>query len=142
MKRAIIALCATGVLFVGFAEGAPRYPLAKIEKIETEEKAVTSLLENKNFVDCDKVKIIEEDIRFALKHARPVSQRYFDEELVSMGCHGYGRVTFRNGDVLGVHLNPSGRVMLIPEKGRYAKKTFYYSCISCGDRLIERAHAK
>jgi hypothetical protein len=140
--RKIVALFLAIFSFCNVADALPRYSFGKIKAIEIVEASASSPWEDKKFLDCDKVVITEGDVRFAIKHARAVSKRFFEEELVSFGCHGYARATVANGEVVGVHLQPTGRVMFIPENGRFKGKTFYYSCARCGEQLLERARAK
>jgi hypothetical protein len=139
---ALLALVFLSASASASAQALSRYAFGKIKAIEVVEASGISPQEDKSFLDCTKVLVNESDVRFAIKHARAVSKRFFEEELVSFGCHGYAKVTLTNGDVVGVHLQPSGRVMYIPEKGRFKGKTFYYGCERCGEQLTERARAK
>jgi hypothetical protein len=140
--RALSTVFLVTPFLCGSVDATTRYVFGKVMSVEIVEASASSPQEDKKFLDCDKVVVNESDVRLAIKYARPVSKRFFEEELVSFGCHGYARVAVANGDLVGVHLQPSGRVMFIPENGRYRGKTFYYSCSRCGERLLERARAK
>ncbi len=118
-----------------------RYPFGQIREIEIVYASERTPMEDKKQFNCDYFSIDQSDVRYAIAHARPVSRRYYNEELVSMGCYGYARVTFKNGDIVGLQLEVGGRVYVSPDNGRYSNLTFLYGCTKCGDRLVGKARA-
>lgn len=142
VKFAVLTACL--LTFMGSVQAASfiRYPFGQIREIEIVSASERTPMENKSQFNCDYFSIDESDVRYAIAHARPVSRRYYNEELVSMGCYGYARVTFKNGDVVGIELEVGGRVYVSPDNGRYSNLTFLYGCAKCGERLIGKAKAR
>lgn len=112
------------------------YKVGAIEKIErTEPPYGSTPLEDKRQFNCDDFKLSDREIQFALKHAKPVSEKYFSDELLSVGCYGSAFVTFKNGDLVFFSIEPTGRIFAHVENGKLAGKRYYYDCQRCGYQL-------
>lgn len=117
-----------------------RYPLADVLKIEITEPSIRSAWENKDFLDCDDVVLTEEDVRHALRHMRKVpGKSYFDERAERTGCLGGARVTLKNGKVIAIGIEPTGRINTFELDARLkpaAGPETYYECQPCKDRKM------
>ncbi|WP_440534322.1 hypothetical protein [Variovorax sp. YR566] len=89
-----------------------RYPIAYVQKVEVTHPSHRSAWENKDFLNCDDVVLAEEDVRYALRHMRRVSWKAYDPERTdATGCEGSALVTFKNGKILAMVLNPMGELL-------------------------------
>ena len=107
------------------------YRFGKIVSVEIDGPPESTPKEDKRFFDCRDFQITPRDVAFALKHARPVTERYFLDELVGVGCFAGAIVTFGNGDRVDVLLEPTGRFTARPGNGHDAGRHTYYVCRAC-----------
>lgn len=108
------------------------YRIGSIKSVERADPPYeSSPLEDKRVFDCNDFRISDDEVRFALRHARAVSENYFYEELVSIGCYASVFVNFRNGDRVFFTITPTGRVFAHIESGRLKGKRYYYRCQRC-----------
>ncbi len=122
---------------------AASYKIGAIKKIEWDDPPyATSPLEDKRYFDCDTFKLSDSDIRFALRHAKPVSKRYFTEELISVGCRANMYVTFKNNDRLFIDIESTGRISARLENKAGVMRHFYYVCQPCEDNVLPWASLK
>jgi len=117
-----------------------RYPLYSVEKIEIVDPSSRSAWEDKNFLDCSDVILTEEDVRHALKHMRRISKKsYFSEETERTGCSGGASVTFRNGKIIVIGIEPTGRINTFEANAKLeptAVPGSFYDCDPCRKRKM------
>ncbi|WP_019652927.1 hypothetical protein [Variovorax atrisoli] len=132
-------IVATGI---AVAEAADRrYPLAYVQKIEITEPSRRTAWEDKDFLDCDDVVLTEEDVRYALLHMRRVSwSAYAPENTDTTGCKGSVLVTFKNGKILAMGIEPTGRITTAEyDTGMKvtASPAGFYECDPCRERKMK-----
>lgn len=118
-----------------------RYPTAYVQKIEVTRPSQRNIAwENKDFLNCDDVVLTEEDVRYALRYMRRVSWKGYDPEKVgATGCEGEALVTFKNGRVLVMGIEPDGRIGTAEYDAKMrvvAGSTSFYECGPCRDRKM------
>ncbi|WP_093074718.1 hypothetical protein [Variovorax sp. OV084] len=131
---------------VATAMGAPthaadkRYPLDSVRKIEVVEPSSGSVWEDKNLLDCSDVVLTEEDVRYALRHIRRVTEKaFFSEETERTGCSGGASVTFRNGKIIVIGVEPTGRINIFEANAKLEPTGVpesYYGCDPCRKRKM------
>lgn len=117
-----------------------RYPLAYVQKVEITEPSGRTAWEDKDVLDCDDVVLTEEDVRYALQHMRRVSWKAYDPENTdTTGCKGSALVTFQNGKVLAMGVEPTGRISTQEYDAQMkpsASPSGFYDCAPCGERKM------
>ena len=145
MNRTSILITAGALLVAAAAFPAQsadrRYPITYVQKIEvTEPSRRNAAWENKDFLNCDDVVMTEEDVRYALLHMRRVSWKGYDPEKVdATGCEGEALVTFKNGRILAMGIEPTGRIGTAEFDARMkvvAGSTSFYECSPCRKRKM------
>jgi len=131
----LLLLFAAIVTAATAALAAPRgYAFRPVVSVEVVEPGGHTPLEDKNYLDCRDFKVSDADVRYALRHARPVSARHWSDGIASVGCYVGVRVTYDNGERSYVAIEPTGRVLASPEPPRYAGRSYYYECKVCASR--------
>lgn len=104
----LVASALVGAAGLSSAHAAdPRYPIAYVQTVKITLPSHRSAWENKDFLDCDDVVLTEEDVRYALRRMRRVLWRGYDPEKVDItGCEGEAFVTFKNGRILAMSIEP------------------------------------
>ena len=117
-----------------------RYRLAYVQKVKVIEPSGRTAWENKDILDCDDVVLTEEDVRYALQHMRRVSWKAYDPENTdTTGCHGSALVTFQNGNILAMGIEPTGRISTQEYDAKMkltASPPGFYDCAPCGKRKM------
>jgi hypothetical protein len=117
-----------------------RYPIAYVQKVEVTHPSHRSAWENKDFLNCDDVVLAEEDVRYALRHMRRVSWKAYDPENTdTTGCEGHALVTFKNGRVLAMGIEPTGRISTAEYDVKMeltASPPNFYECDPCRKRKM------
>jgi len=117
-----------------------RYPISYVKKVEVTHPSHRSAWENKDFLNCDDVVLTEEDVRYALKYMRRISWKTYDpEKMDTTGCEGQALVTFKNGRILAMGIEPTGRISTgeFDEKmNPTASPPGFYECRPCGERKM------
>ncbi|SEK49662.1 hypothetical protein SAMN05518845_101544 [Variovorax sp. YR750] len=117
-----------------------RYPLDFVRKIEIIDPSNRSAWENKDFLDCSDVVLTEEDVRYALQHMRRVSEKsYFGEYTEISGCLGGASVTFKNGKVIVIGIEPTGRINIFESNAKLEPTNAlesFYDCAPCKERKM------
>lgn len=117
-----------------------RYPIAYVLKVEVTHPSHRSAWENKDFLNCDDVVLAEEDVRYALRHMRKVSWKAYDPENTdTTGCEGHALVTFKNGRVLAMGIEPTGRISTAEFDAKMkptASPPGFYECDPCRRRKM------
>jgi hypothetical protein len=144
MKKAITLLISAAFLIV--TEVAPvqasdkRYPINYVQKVGVTEPSGRTAWENKDFLNCDDVVLTEEDVLYALRHMRRVSWRAYDPERTdTTGCEGSAFVTFKNGKILAMGIEPNGRALALEYDAKMklaGSPTSFYECRPCGERKM------
>jgi len=124
----VLAMCC---LFQQAFAAPGSYRFGKVMTIHIDGPAESTPKEDKRFFDCRDFHVTERDVAYAIRHARPVTERYFLDELVGVGCFVGATVSFANGDRVDVLLEPSGRISARPQDGRDAGRHSYYECRAC-----------
>lgn len=118
-----------------------RYPLESLRKIEIVNPSIATAWEDKDFLDCDDVVLTEEDVRFALQHMRRISwNAYAPENTDTNGCKGSALVTFGNGRILAMGVEPTGRIStgeLDSKMNSTASPPGFYECDPCRERKMK-----
>lgn len=118
-----------------------RYPVAYVQKVEITEPSRRTAWEDKDFLDCDDVVLTEEDVRYALLHMRRVSwNAYAPENTDTTGCKGSALVTFKNGRILAMGIEPTGRIStgeLDSKMNSTASPPGFYECDPCRERKMK-----
>ncbi|MET3177657.1 hypothetical protein SAMN05518845_101503 [Variovorax sp. YR750] len=111
-SRIFIAAATLAVAAAFPAQAADgRYPIAYVQKVEITHPSHRSAWENKDFLNCDDVVLTEEDVLYALRYMRRVSWKDYDPENTdTTGCEGKALVTFKNGRILAMGIEPTGRI--------------------------------
>lgn len=117
-----------------------RYPITYVKQVEITHPSHRSAWENKDFLNCDDVVLTEEDVRYALRNMRRISWKAYDpENMDTTGCEGKALVTFKNGKILAMGIEPTGRI----STGEFDKKMNptasppgFYECHPCGERKM------
>lgn len=138
------ALIATTLIVgtgISAAEAADRrYPIGYVQKIDITEQSRRTAWEDKDFLDCDDVVLTEEDVRYALLHMRRVSWSAYDPENTdTTGCKGSVLVTFKNGRILAMGIEPTGRIATAEyDAGMKVTATpaGFYECDPCRKRKM------
>lgn len=144
MKRLNTLTIAVPLVFFGAAFPADaadkRYPIAYVQKLEVTHSTRRSAWENKDFLDCDDVVLTEEDVRYALRHMRRISWKSYDPENTdTTGCEGAALVTFKNGKILAMGIEPTGRISTGEFDARMkptASPPSFYECDPCRQRKM------
>jgi len=117
-----------------------RYPISYVQKVEITEPSGRTVWENKDFLSCDDVVLTEEDVFFALRHMRRISRSAYDPEKTdTTGCEGDALVTFKNGRILAMGIEPNGRTLALEYNARMkltGSPTSFYECAPCRDRKM------
>ena len=117
-----------------------RYPVAYVKKIEITEPSLRSAWERKDFLDCDDVVLTEDDVLYALRHMRRVSEKsYYSEDTERTGCLGGARVFFKNGKAITIGIEPSGRINTFELNAKLepaGRPETYYECEPCASRKM------
>ena len=117
-----------------------RYPIAYVQKVEVTHPSHRSAWENKDFLNCDDVVLAEEDVRYALRHMRRVSWKAYDPERTdTTGCEGSALVTFKNGKILAMGIEPNGRTLALEYDAKMkltGSPTSFYECSPCRKRKM------
>lgn len=117
-----------------------RYPLDFVRKIEIVSPSGTTAWEDKDFLDCDDVVLTEEDVSYALRHMRKVSwNAYAPENTDTTGCKGSVLVTFKNGRILAMGIEPTGRITTAEYDAGMkitASPAGFYECDPCRKRKM------
>lgn len=136
LAGAVLAIAA-----VAHAHAADRrYPIAYVQKVEITHPSRRTAWEDKDFLNCDDVVLTEEDVRYALQHMRRISWKSYDPgNMETTGCKGSALVTFKNGKILAMGIEPTGRI----STGEFDKKMNptasppgFYECHPCGERKM------
>ena len=117
-----------------------RYPINYVKKVEVTHPSHRSAWENKDFLNCDDVVLTEEDVLYALRHMRRVSWRAYDPERTdTTGCEGSAFVTFKNGKILAMGIEPNGRALALEYDAKMklaGSPTSFYECRPCRERKM------
>ena len=118
-----------------------RYPIEYVRKVKVTEPSKRNIAwENKDFLNCDDVVLTQEDVLYALRHMRRVSWKGYDPEKVdATGCEGEALVTFKNGQVLAMGIEPTGRIGTAEYDAQMkivSGSTSFYECVPCRDRKM------
>jgi hypothetical protein len=117
-----------------------RYPAGAVMKIEIVEPSSASVWEDKNLLDCFDVVLTEEDVRYALRHMRRISEKsFFDESTERTGCSGAASVTFKNGKTIVIGAEPTGRINVFEADAKLEPVGVpgsYYKCDPCRNRKM------
>ena len=117
-----------------------RYPLDSVKKIEVVEPSNGSVWENKDFLDCSDVVLTEDDVRYALRHIRRVTEKaFFSEKTERTGCSGGASVTFSNGKIIVIGVEPTGRINIFEADAKLeptGAPESYYECGPCRTRKM------
>jgi hypothetical protein len=127
VRKASIAIILLSVATASWAKHYKFGEVSTIDKVEYERSNV----EDKKIFNCDRFRLKDSEIKFALKTARPVSERVFYEELYSIGCSANVELTFRNGDKARINIAATGRILANIETKEKAQQSFYYHCRRC-----------
>ncbi len=140
--RLLMTAAALAVAATSFSTQAAdwRYPISYVKKVEVTHPSHRSAWENKDFLNCDDVVLTEEDVRYALKYMRRISWKTYDpEKMDTTGCEGQALVTFKNGKILAMGIEPTGRISTgeFDEKmNPTASPPGFYECRPCGERKM------
>ncbi|SEF27757.1 hypothetical protein ABL840_16625 [Variovorax sp. NFACC27] len=144
MKKINICMTAAVLLFAATfpAEAADRrYPIAYVQKVEVTNPSRRTAWEDKDFLDCDDVVLTEEDVRYALRHMRKVPWKVYDPENTdTTGCQGSALVTFKNGRILAMGIEPTGRITTAEYDAGMkitASPAGFYECDPCRERKMK-----
>jgi len=137
----LVASALIGAAGLSPAQAAdPRYPVAYVQMVKITLPSHRSVWENKDFLDCDDVVLMEEDVRYALRRMRRVLWKGYDPEKVdTTGCEGEALVTFKNGRVLAMGIEPTGRIATAEYDAKMkivAGSSSFYECHPCRDRKM------
>jgi len=137
----LMSLAAAAAVAAGQLHAADkRYPLNSVQKIEIIEPSSGSAWEDKDFLDCSDVILTEEDVRYALQHMRRVSRKsYFSEYTERTGCAGGASVTFKNGKIIVIGIEPTGRINTFEADAKLEPTSTpgsFYDCAPCKDRKM------
>lgn len=137
MATAALAAAATAI---STQAADRRYPITYVQRVEVTHPSHRSAWENKDFLNCDDVVLTEEDVRYALRHMRRVSWKAYDPENTdTTGCEGHALVTFKNGRVLAMGIEPTGRIGTAEFDAKMkivAGSTSFYECSRCRGRKM------
>jgi hypothetical protein len=144
MNRAATLLTSAALLVVAAAFPAQasdkRYPVSYVQKVDVTEPTGRTAWENKDFLNCDDVVLTEEDVLYALRHMRRVSWRAYDPERTdTTGCEGSALVTFKNGKILAMGIEPNGRALALEYDAKMKvteSPTSFYECSPCRERKM------
>ncbi len=129
---AVISLCAQAA--------DRRYPIGYVKKVEVTHPSHRSAWENKDFLDCDDVVLTEEDVLYALRYMHRISWKAYDpEKMDTTGCEGQALVTFKNGKILAMGIEPTGRISTAEFDSKMkstASPLGFYECHPCGERKM------
>jgi hypothetical protein len=136
----LVAMIAASATF-GAGAADKRYPLRLVKKIEIVVPSGRTAWEDKNFLDCSDVVLTEEDVRFALRHMRRVSERSFSgEKIERTGCSGGAAVTFKTGRIIVIGVEPTGRINVFESDAKLEPlvggSSSYYDCEPCNTRKM------
>ncbi len=134
------AFAATAAAFLAQAADR-RYPIDYVRKVEiTEPSRRNTAWEDKDFLNCDDVVLTRDDVFYALRHMRRVSWKGYDPEKVdATGCEGEAFVTFKNGRILAMGIEPTGRIGTAEYDAQMkivSGSTSFYECAPCRDRKM------
>ncbi|MBD9665801.1 hypothetical protein J2W37_006322 [Variovorax paradoxus] len=142
-KTSIFVTVAALIVAVGASSAQAadrRYPIAYVQKVEVTEPSRRTAWENKDFLNCDDVVLTEEDVRYALRHMRRVSWKsYAPENTDTTGCEGSALVTFKNGRVLAMGIEPTGRISTAEYDAKMkltGSPAGFYECDPCKTRKM------
>lgn len=118
----------------------PRYPIAYVRTVKVTDPSGRTVWENKDFLSCDDVVLTKEDVVYALRHMRRVPWSAYDPEKThSTGCEGEAFVTFKNGRILVMGIEPNGRTLAVEFDAKMkltGSPTSFYECNPCQDRKM------
>lgn len=139
LKTAAVLVAMSATLSTQAAD--KRYPISYVQKVEVTEPSKRNLAwEDKDFLNCDDVVLTEEDVRYALQHMRRVSWKGYDPEKVdATGCEGEALVKFKNGQVLAMGIEPTGRISTAEYDAKMKivpGSTSFYECAPCRERKM------
>ncbi|WP_418120265.1 hypothetical protein [Variovorax sp. 350MFTsu5.1] len=134
----LLTALAAAVIATPVQAADKRYPVSSVSRIEIVEASSATAWENKDFLDCSDVVLTEEDVRYALQHIRRVSREtYFSEYTERTGCSGGASVAFKNGKIIVIGIEPTGRINIFEADAKLeptkAPESFY-ECAPCRDR--------
>lgn len=140
-KAHILAAALVAVAAVVPAHAADkRYPVSAVKKIEIVNASNGSAWENKDYLDCADVVLTEEDVRYALRYMRKVSEKsYSSEDTERTGCSGGASVTFRNGKIIVIGIEPTGRINVFEANAKLEPTSApesFYDCKPCSNRKM------
>ncbi|WP_422086548.1 hypothetical protein [Variovorax sp.] len=137
---AAAAALATAAVVLPAQAADRRYPIRYVKKVEVTHPSHRSAWENKDFLKCDDVVLTEEDVRYALKYMRRISWKTYDpEKMDTTGCEGQALVTFKNGRILAMGIEPTGRISTAEFDSKMkstASPLGFYECHPCGKRKM------
>ena len=106
------------------------YPMAKVASIKVNAPSVRADYGH-NSMDCSNFKLTERNVRYFLRHAKPVSYDEYFHLLTWAECRGEGEITFANGDVAAFEIEAWGRGNLSVKSGKNVGTVYYFSCGPC-----------
>lgn len=140
IPKIAVTLVATAAALLAQAADK-RYPTDYVRKVEiTEPSKRNAAWEDKDFLNCDDVVLTQEDVLYALRHMRRVSWKGYDPEKVdATGCEGEALVTFKNGRILAMGIEPTGRIGTSEYDAQMkivSGSTSFYECAPCRERKM------
>ena len=137
---AAAAALATAAVVLPAQAADRRYPISYVKKVEVTHPSHRSAWENKDFLKCDNVVLTEEDVRYALKYMRRISWKTYDpEKMDTTGCEGQALVTFKNGRILAMGIEPTGRIGTAEYDAKMkfvAGSSSFFECYPCRERKM------
>lgn len=138
--RTLLTAVAAAAVAIPLQAADTRYPVSSVIRIEIVEPSSATAWEDKDFLDCSEFILTEEDVRYALQHIRRVSRKsYFSEYTERTGCSGGASVTFKNGKIIVIGVEPTGRINIFEADAKLeptkAPESFY-ECVPCKDRKM------
>lgn len=134
------AALAVAVISLSAQAADRRYPIGYVRKVEVTHPSHRSAWENKDFLDCDDVVLTEEDVLYALRYMHRISWKAYDpEKMDTTGCEGQALVTFKNGKILAMGIEPTGRISTAEFDSKMKSKASplgFYECRPCGKRKM------
>jgi hypothetical protein len=92
-------------------------------------------------MDCSAFPLKERDVRYFLRHAKPVSRHTYQHSLDWIECRGEGEIEFSNGDVAEFSIEAGDRGNLGIKTGKQAGDVYYFSCEACDETNFGRKRA-
>jgi hypothetical protein len=113
------------------------YPMPKPASIRIESPSVRADYGH-NSMDCSTFALTDRNVRFFLRHAKPVSHDTYFHLLTWAECRGEGEIRFANGDLAEFQIEAWGRGNLSLKSGKHAGDVLYYSCEACDGFGVRR----